>query len=172
MDISWTNNLANNTELGDISEKSTKGGVTFVAHRNLIKDFISEIRFSLIIYVTTNYKCSNKENISNFPSAWFRENAGRRGLCLLLLARAGRRVHQLWQGGDHDDGDEEEHGDEEEDADVDNNDDDDNDDNDDDEDGDDERHIARVDRAFDLWSDWVGRKRFFNKSSPLSISTQ
>ena len=137
-----------------------------------VEDFISEIRISLIIYAITNYKCSNKENISNFPSAWFCENAGGRGLCLLLLARAGCRVHQLWQGGDHDDGDEEEHGDEEEDADVDNNDDDDNDDNDDDEDGDDERHIARVDRAFDLWSDWVGRKRFFNKSSPLSISTQ
>ena len=162
------NNLSNNTELGDIFEKSTKGGVTFVAHRrNLIEDFISEIRISLIIYAITNYKCSNKENIFNFPSTWFCENAGGRGLCLLLLARAGCRVHQLWQG---DDGDgDEDYGDEDEDEDVDKDDDGEDDDN---ENGDDERHIARVDRAFDLWSDWVGRKRFFNKSSPLSISTQ
>ena len=50
--------------------------------------------------------------------------------------------------------------------------DDDDDDDDESDVGDDESYIARVDRAFDLWSDWVGRKRFFNKSSPLSISTQ
>ena len=106
--------------------------------------------------------------ISFFPSAWFCENAGGRGLCLLLLARAGGRVHQLWQGGDNDGGDDDD-GDEDEDEDVDKDDDGEDDDN---ENGDDERHIARVDRAFDLWSDWVGRKRFFNKSSPLSISTQ